>query len=309
MEWYEITLIVLASLLVVLLIFIYVASLIMTKMIVHPKRYSRTEQTEYNEKMGFNEGVEVLKRTPIVFTMRDGYEINGDYNLIKGSNKFCILLHGHGTSREGALRYSLLFYELGFSTIIYDERSHGDNVHKDVTMGFVEAKDLSEIISQVYNKFGHDIELGLQGVSMGASTVLLSTQYTQDVKFIVSDCAFATLEDAVDLILKHLHLSKKIFIPLVNMNLKAFYHFSFKDSNPLSIIDKNTVPILYIHGNKDNFIDVKSIQKLYDKTKAFKKMLIVDGAGHASSITVNRELYKKTVKEFIDEVEKQNGKD
>src|SRR5574344_3072212 len=139
MEWYEITLIVLASLLVVLLIFIYVASLIMTKMIVHPKRYSRTEQTEYNEKMGFNEGVEVLKRTPIVFTMRDGYEINGDYNLIKGSNKFCILLHGHGTSREGALRYSLLFYELGFSTIIYDERSHGDNVHKDVTMGFVEA--------------------------------------------------------------------------------------------------------------------------------------------------------------------------
>jgi uncharacterized protein len=44
-------------------------------------------------------------------------------------------------------------------------------------MGYQESKDLNEVINQVYDKFGKDIVLGLQGVSMGASTSLMVLKY------------------------------------------------------------------------------------------------------------------------------------
>jgi predicted alpha/beta-fold hydrolase len=179
MAWYCILLIVLGSILVLLLFTIYFISLFAAKFIAHPHRFSVQECKEYNHKMKYDLGTEVLKRNPLSFTLPDGYLIHADYNLVTGSKKFVILAHGFGSSREGALRYSLIFEQLGFSTVIFDERSHGDNIHKDVTMGVKECHDLVEIIDKVYQKFGNDICLGLQGVSMGAATVLMSTRYQQ----------------------------------------------------------------------------------------------------------------------------------
>ncbi|MCI1734264.1 MAG: hypothetical protein LKM30_00800 [Bacilli bacterium] len=116
-----------------------------------------------------------MSRKPIVFTMTDGYSIHGDYNLVPNSRKFCLLLHGHGTSREGALRYALLFYELGYSTILYDERSHGDNIHKEVTLGYQESKDLLEIIPQVYQNLRKGHRFRLAGRLHGSRHLPLST--------------------------------------------------------------------------------------------------------------------------------------
>ncbi len=299
MEWYYILLIVLASLLVLFIGFVFLVSFVVVKMLVHPKRYSREEQNQYNIKNNFNKGTEVLKREDIVFHMDDGYLIHGDYNLIPGSKKFCILAHGHATTREGALRYSLVFNELGYSTIIYDQRSHGDNVHKNVTMGVRESKDLALIIDQVYEKFGKDIILGLQGVSMGAATVLLSTQYQQKVAFIVSDCAYGKISNVIIDILRRYHINGAFFLPFINMITKCFYHFSLKEAAPINYIEKNKIPILFIHGDKDSFVNVSNVYGLYSKAKCRKKLVVFKDAEHASSITVDRDKYKSSIAEFL----------
>lgn len=116
----KIFLIILGIVITVFLILLVITHFIV-KMIVNPKRYTRNEQKDYNKKKNYDKGTSILKRTPIQFEMEDGYIIHGDYSLYENSKKFCILVHGHGTSREGALRYSLIFHELGYSTIIYDQ--------------------------------------------------------------------------------------------------------------------------------------------------------------------------------------------
>lgn len=303
MDWYFVLLIIIGSILLLVIILIFIITLFVTNLITHHHRYSRSEQTLYNEKQGYNIGINKLKRINIDFKMDDGYIIHGDYNLVNNSKKFCILLHGHATSREGALRYSLIFNELGYSTILYDERSHGDNIHKSVTMGYKEAKDLIQIINEVYYKFGKDIYLGVQGVSMGAATALLALQYKPNLKFVVSDCAYSDLKKVIFNVLKRKHVPTKIILLLVNFNLKTFYHFQYKDCSPALIISDNKVPILYIHGNSDSFVPVSSVDDLFNKTTSYKKKVVFDGAEHASSLTVNRELYKKSIQEFLKEIE------
>lgn len=300
MEWYWIVLI---SCFGVLLLFVLLPSLLVAKMIARPKRYSRAEQNDYNVNNHLNIGVESLVRENWDFTMSDGYVIHGDANFVPGSHKFCILLHGHQTTREGALRYSVIFKDLGYSTLIYDERGHGDNVHGNVTMGAQESKDLSEIVDQVLAKCGPSTYLGIQGVSMGAATALLSTQYQQKAKFIVSDCAYARLGDVIVDMLHHFFLPGRLLLPFITFFLKIFNHFSIRDCEPLSVMGANKIPVLFIHGESDTFVSPKAAHELYEACTAKKKLVTFPNAQHASSITVDRGGYMVAVSSFLNELE------
>jgi fermentation-respiration switch protein FrsA (DUF1100 family) len=306
MAWPLILVIVLSSILLLLLLVLLLTAFFIARMIYSPLRYSRDDQKAFNKKMGWDNGVEVFDHsTPITFTLKDGYIISGDYDLVKDSKKFCILLHGHQTSREGARRYALIFKELGYSTIVYDERGHGDNVRCKVSMGFHESHDLAEIIDQVYAKFGKDIYLGLQGVSMGAATVLLSTALQQKVAFIVSDCAFANLKGVIKDIIKNKHLPSFPLLQFINMDLSLFAHFSFKDTDALSAIKSNEIPTLFIHGESDAYVHVSNVKALYEADKGYKEVYTFPGAAHASSITVDRARYKELVSNFLNKIKKE----
>jgi len=106
MKWYLILTIILSGLIVLYFLISLIISFFVARMLYAPKRYSREEQRAYNEKMGYNSGTEGLENEDIVFTMKDGYLIHGSINLIKDSNKYCVLAHGHQTTRKGALRYA-----------------------------------------------------------------------------------------------------------------------------------------------------------------------------------------------------------
>lgn len=225
MEWYFIVLIVIASITLALMAFSLTVSLYVEKRLVYPRRYTRLQQKEYLHRKGQDSGFETLSRQETSFQMKDGYIIQGEYILIPGSKKFVILVHGQAVTRESSLRFALLFKELGYSCVIYDLRSHGDNIHNDVTMGYKESQDLCQIMDQAYKKFGSDITLGLHGVSMGASSVLLSAQYQQKAAFLISDCAYSSVQEVIDFQLRKYHLYGPLFHPLINTLLKLSTSF------------------------------------------------------------------------------------
>lgn len=307
MEWYWILVVVLASILILLFIACVIGGIGIAKFIANPRRFTRASSFEYNHKMGYDKGTEILQRTPISFTMSDGYEIKGDYSLVEGSKLFCLLIHGHGSNREGSLRYSLIYRELGFSTVIVDQRGHGDNKPTELTLGLKESHDVYEIEEQMYKKFGSDIVLGLSGVSMGSATVLLSTRYSQKPKFIISDCGFYDLRNVIEGKIRLHHLPPKLLMPFTSFFLKKIYKFSFEDLQVGKMIKDNKIPVLFIHGDADTFINVKNAQCLYDSVDCPKKLVIFPGAYHASSISKDREKYKQEVKKFLVEEDIING--
>ena len=242
-----------------------------------------------------------LERKPHIFTMPDGYEIHGDISL-NNPKKFVICCHGHGSNSNRAVKYGKMYYSLGYSVVLYDARSHGDNVRSQVTMGYQEAKDLNNIINIIKDLYGKDIEVSLHGVSMGAVTSLLLTQYRQDIKWIVADCPFASLDLFMrEIIRKHQPVFTIYW--LIKIFNKKWYHYDIKDVTPMEVVKNNDVPVLFIHGEKDNFIYPSHQQKIADNQKGYKEVIQFPNAGHGECFNSDPNKYLETVRDFIKELE------
>lgn len=282
--------------------FVVFISKMMADKMCRPRHYKTKEEKDSElAQCGKMDGVNEYKRTPIEFVMPDGYVIHGDYSL-NNPHKIVICMHGHTSNRNASVKYAYAFYRLGYSLVFYDHRSHGDNARDYVTMGYREHHDTLEIIKQVREKFGQDIEVGLFGCSMGGATALLCVTKDDSLSFIVSDCAFASVEDLVRGFVKQHHSIAWMHLPWTNFFLKKRYHFSFKDSCPKETLqEKHDVPILFIHGAKDDFVYPSNVELLYINNNGPKQIEIFENANHCGSVTSDKDRYYRVIEEFIKE--------
>ena len=306
MEIWQIILIVLGSVIVLgaigYLSFCLYISNMMASMMVKPKHVKTKEEKRAElASLGKVDGEDEYQRTPINFTMSDGYVIHGDYSL-NNPKKFVICMHGHLGNREGSIKYAYAFYRLGYSLVFFDHRGHGDNERTTVTMSYQEHKDALEIIEQVKAKFGQDIELGLFGCSMGGATSLMCVKERQDLAFVVSDCAFAGVEFLVRGFIKQ---HKSPMFPILGLTEHFIYKkagFKYKDATAMPILKENkNVPILFIHGEKDDFVYPENAILLFNSDIGTKRLEWFKDANHCNSVVADRKKYYKVIEEFIKE--------
>lgn len=305
METWVIVLIIVLSSLVVLGIISYIAfclyiSSMMADKMCKPKHFkTKIEKQAEIDSIKDLDGKKEYQRTPIQFKLSDGYIIHGDYSL-NNPKKFVICMHGHISNREGLVKYSYAFYRLGYSLIFLDHRSHGENERGIVTMGYQEHKDVLEIIEQVKEKFGKDITIGLFGCSMGGVTSLLCVSENQDLSFVVSDCAFAGLENIVRGFIKIHHSPYFPILQLTEMFLKKRYNLRYKDiCLKESLKENKKVPLLFIHGKEDNFVYPENAELLYNNANGPKELVFFEGANHSGSVTSDKEKYYRAIEQFI----------
>ena len=77
------------------------------------------------------------------------------------------------------------------------------------------------------------------------------------------------------------------------------------DRSPISHVDKISGPLLLIHGDHDDRVDIGGSQMLYDALKAEGKpveFLVMEGQGHGYKGVDNQMRYYRTILEFIDNV-------
>ena len=268
----------------------------------HPTILTRDEVTKLWQEERFATPYDKAMRQDITFTMNDGYLIHGDYMLNPGSKKFVICCHGYSVNREAELEYGLFFYKLGYSVILYDQRGHGDNAPYKSTMGYLEGKDLNQIIDQVYQKFGGDIHIGLHGVSMGATTVLNVTKYRRDILWIVEDCGYVSFRSVLRVQIRKGHMPAFIFGPLGSFVCLLLYHFPFGAASVEKNLKNIDVPTLIFHGDIDESVPLKNAYILNDKLKCNHKMVIYHSR-HACCYPDNKDAYEKEIEAFIKEFE------
>ena len=77
------------------------------------------------------------------------------------------------------------------------------------------------------------------------------------------------------------------------------------DRSPISHVDKISGPLLLIHGDHDDRVDIGGSQMLYDALQAEGKpveFLVMEGQGHGYKGIDNQMRYYQTILEFIDNV-------
>jgi len=283
-----------------LIFFVIYSDVQMVKATINPKFKERQKMLEDLNDLE-KEGLALIEPVDFELTLRDGYLLHGDYSLNKNkSNKFVIILHGHGSTREGTLKYIPLYYNLGYNIIRYDHRGHGDNERTICTMGIRESEDLNEVITWAKEKFGEDIYLALHGTSLGGATALLVTKYRQDIKYIVADCPYSSMIKFAGDYVHNLHLPYwpfKIFFPMV---LHKMSGFDMLEMAPIKYIQNNKVPTLHVHGMKDKFIRPYHCKLLFNKNGAEdKEMHYFPNGTHGRSVLLDHDEYKKVLSDFI----------
>lgn len=264
----------------------------------------------YNQsKYTFNENrYNSLQKEDVSVGSKNNYRLYGTYIKNPNASKNTIILvHGLGGSRWTTLKYVDMYLDKGFNILIYDSRDHGHSGGKNITFGFSEKYDLDRWVTWVASK-NQGGTIGVHGESLGAVTALLHSSLNEDkkrVSFYVVDSSYSDLKQFFTLRLKEDYKIKNNFA----INFILFYaekinklnnQFTFKEASPINYIKNVTTPILFIHGENDNFVPKSMSEDLYNLKSTAKDIYIAPNAGNLGAYLNNQDAYKEKVYNFID---------
>lgn len=217
------------------------------------------------------------------------------------TTKWAIIVHGYTSEGELESSKAKQFYEMGYNVLVPDLRSHGKSEGDYIGMGWDDRVDIIDWINNII-KDSPNSEIVLHGTSMGSATVLSASgeDLPTNVKAIVADCSYTSVWDEFTYQLKALFdLPSFPVMNLSNMVTMVRAGYSLKEASPIDQVAKSKTPILYIHGDRDDFVPYYMMDELYNATKSEKSELTIKGAGHAESDLVNPNLYWNTVEKFL----------
>ena len=222
----------------------------------------------------------------------------------KSSDVYVLFAHGYRSDHSGDPYNFIRFYheEMGYNFMSVDHVTAGDSEGDFLGFDYFEAEDMFEWVNYLIERFGEDIKIILHGVSMGGATVCkMASRVPQQVKLIVSDCAYTSAEDELLNVVNSVGITKAapFAFALFNRVNKRLAKFDLKDTDVRPSVIEAKVPMLFVHGDADDFVPTRMVYELYDLCSNEKDILIVEGAAHAESILIGAEKYKAKLKEFI----------
>lgn len=251
--------------------------------------------------------VGILKDTVIVGY--NGYKIHSCY--VPAANPAnaqgtAVVVHGYGDNHFVFL-YLVRMYrdQLNYNVVFPDLQYHGYSEGNHAQMGWFDRFDVEKWAEVGHNVFNDDFVV-LHGVSMGGATVMMASgdDLAPYIRAIIEDCGYSSV---VTQFYGNLRDSFPYVSPDVlqsaSLVTRHKYGWGFWEASSVKQIEKSTVPMLFIHGDKDDFVPIKHMWKNYNaKTVGYKEYWIAKGAVHANSYAKYPEEYTQRVNNFLKKV-------
>ncbi len=222
----------------------------------------------------------------------------------KESDVYVLFAHGYRSSHAGDPYNFIRFYheEMNYNFMSVDHVTAGESEGDYLGFDYFEAEDMLRWVDYLTQRFGQDIKIILHGVSMGGATVCkMASRVPEQVKLIVSDCAYTSAKDELISVVKSAGLtnSAPLAFNLFNQVNKIFAKFDLKDTDVRDSVKNAKVPMLFVHGDADDFVPTRMVFELFELCGNEKDLLVIEGAAHAESILIGANAYKSKLKEFI----------
>ncbi|MBQ2955324.1 MAG: alpha/beta hydrolase [Clostridia bacterium] len=257
---------------------------------------------EYKEAMAAGEAwIKAQNPETVHITSHDGLKLAGHY-IDAGRKRTLILVHGY---RSRAYRdFSCVaeyYHSLGFNLLLIDQRAHGESEGKYITFGIKERFDCVRWAEYIDQRVGG--EIFLDGISMGAGTVLMASaeKLPGSVHGILADCGFTS---PGEIMLKVMETDLKIrcrplfWIVAQIIRLRAgFGVYEFSTPEAMKV---NRLPVFFLHGTDDKFVPCRMTEEAHAACTAEKTLLLIEGAGHGTSYLKEPERCKEALRGFLE---------
>ena len=250
---------------------------------------------------------ENLETETVRITSHDGLTLTGHIYPCDNVKRIVIAMHGWRSSWTVDYGCTLKFYhDSGCLMLLPDQRGQNDSGGDYIGFGVLERNDCFEWVKYVCEKYGDTTPVYLCGVSMGATTVLMTSGFKLPdcVKGIIADCGFTSPHEIWKHVLSNnLHIHEKLAYPIVNAICKREAQFDGDEYSTIDALKVNTKPVLFIHGSDDSFVPLNMTFENYLACSAPKELLIVPGAGHGMSYVTDKNAYTNAITGFFEKCE------
>ena len=98
-----------------------------------------------------------------------------------------------------------------------------------------------------------------------------------------------------------MRLPADMVYPFIKLGAKLFGGFNLDEACPLEAVKHSKTPIVFIHGEADDYVPYEMSVRMYEACSAPKKLVPIPGAGHGLAFPVNKQAYIQGLKDFQDE--------
>lgn len=237
----------------------------------------------------------------IILQSPNDYTLSGVFLKPLQTNNTIIISHGVTENKTSSMKYARMFSKLGFNTVVYDHRRHGDTGGKTTSYGYYERHDLQQFVHYVREQIGPDATLGIHGESMGAATTLLyAGTIADEADFYIADSAFSDFRQLLYVIVKSaISIELKFAVYVTDLLLRLRDGYTSKNIRPIVAVENIEKPVLFIHNTNDTFIPADMTKQMYLAKKGPKMMHLFTKGDHTQAFNETPDEYERTIQTFI----------
>ena len=241
----------------------------------------------------------------LYITSFDGLRLHGRLLPLEDPKATILMFHGYHSFADVDFGCAVpLLREMGYQLLLVDERAHQGSEGKYISYGVKERRDVRSWAEEMAARLGPGHPMYLQGISMGAATVLMASDqaFPENVRGIVADCGFTSPAEIVRKVMRDIfRLPPFPMLYLTELWCRLLGGFSLWGYSTEKALADCRLPVLFVHGRDDRLIPWQMTQRSFDACASEKTVLYVDGAGHGESFLIDRPACEKALAEFFAE--------
>lgn len=216
-----------------------------------------------------------------------------------------ILVHGYTDSGISMLMLGQLYASWGYNLVLPDLHASGQSEGTAVQMGWKDRLDVLRWVALADSLFAdstHHTQQVLHGISMGAATVMMVSgeQVPEAVKCYVEDCGYTSVWDEFAYELKQqFGLPKFPLLYTASWLCEYRYGWNFKEASALESVKHCHRPMLFIHGDSDDFVPSAMLRPLVLAKPGAKEVFVGRGSAHAHTFKDHRTVYGHRLWSFV----------
>ena len=257
----------------------------------------------YREKMEFwIREARKLPHTDVEITSFDGLKLQGKFYEFAPGAPVEIMFHGYRGNAERDLSGGVhRCFKVRRSALVVEQRCSRGSEGNTITFGIREHRDCLKWVDFAIDFLGEDCKIILTGISMGAATVMMAAgeKLPENVIGILADCGYTSAKEIMFDVMRGMKLPPKLCYPFVKLGAKLFGHFDPDENSPLEAMKRCTLPVIFFHGEDDDFVPCSMSRSNFEACGARKKLVTIPGAGHGLSYAVQPQRYVQELRDFF----------
>jgi len=238
----------------------------------------------------------------VTVTSVDGLKLVGW--LVPSKNGAVVILqHGYKSTREEMLNEAEMLYRHGYGVLLTTVRAHDHSEGEMITFGMREVGDMDAWYQYLLTRDDIDTKrIGMLGNSFGGMLVIQYAAQNENIKAVVADSAFSSLNDTVSTSLTYFtDLPAFPFAPLILYWAERETGFKLEDIDATKWVAQiSPRPVFLMQGGADVAISASSGKRLYDAAGEPKELWFEPDLGHVDFDSKRADEFERRVVEFFD---------